>query len=216
LMTKDTEQKSRDLLLSAFFQITEDAPRLRLGDIAPLVRRQAIVDPRSEYPGVSVRSFGKGTFHTPVLQGSDITWQKPYLVKAGDILISNIKAWEGAIAVAEADDDSRYGSHRYLTYVPSSGTVTPRFLCFYLLTSEGLHHIGEVSPGSADRNRTTSSKGVLEIPVPLPRYQSQLWFDELFEKAQAVKKLQVETLTQQESLLPRVLDKLFNCERHHV
>lgn len=210
--TTDIEKDSNDLLLSAYDQIARNASRHRLGDIAPLVRRPVMVDPFAEYPGVSVRSFGKGTFHNPPLQGSEITWEKPQLVKLGDVLISNIKGWEGAIAVAGAEDDGRYGSHRYLTYVPTPGMITPRFLCFYLLTAEGLHHVGEASPGSADRNRTTSAKGLLEIPVPVPDYQQQLWFDELFTKVEAAKRLQVETATQREALLPALLNQVFSTE----
>ena len=109
----------------------------------------------------------------------------PQLVRAGDVLVSNIKAWEGAIAVATPEDDGRYGSHRYLTYAPVNGIATARFVCFYLLTPEGLHHVGEASPGSADRNRTTSAKALEEIQVPLPRYGRQLWFGELYDKVEA-------------------------------
>lgn len=205
-------QQNERLLRTVFHQLTQDVPRRKLGEIAPLTRRPATVDPFSEYPQVSVRSFGRGTFHNPPLAGSEITWEKPHLVKAGDILISNIKAWEGAIAVAGPDDDNRYGSHRYLTYVPVEGVVTARFLCFYLLTPEGLYHVGEASPGSADRNRTTSAKGLLEIPVPLPSYEQQVWFGELFDKIGSVKELQAETATKREAMLPAILDRAFRGE----
>ena len=62
----------------------------------------------------------------------------------------------------------------------------------------------------ADRNRTTSAKGLLEIPVPVPKYQSQLWFDELFDKIQTVRQLRAETVAQRVELLPAVLDQVFN------
>ena len=146
------------LLGAAFHQISAKADRHPLSEVAPLMRRPAEVDPHGEYPQVSVRSFGRGTFHNPPLKGSEITWQKPYLVKQDDILVSNIKAWEGALAVAGPEDDGRFGSHRYLTFVPVEGVITSNFLCFYLLTREGLHHVGEAAPGSADRNRTLRSK----------------------------------------------------------
>ncbi len=207
--TTDIERDFDALLLSAFHAIAGNADRHRLGDIAPLVRRPALVDPFAEYPGVSVRSFGKGTFHNPPLQGSEITWEKPQLVNAGDVLISNIKAWEGAIAVARPEDDGRYGSHRYLTYVPSPNVATARFICFFLLTSEGLYHVGEASPGSADRNRTTSAKGLLEIPVPLPDYKAQLWFGDLCDKIDAVRELQSEAITERNMLLPAILNQMF-------
>ncbi len=81
------------LLMSAYHQIADNAPRMTMRVVAPLNRRPAIIDTEKNYPQVSVRSFGRGTFHKPPLAGNEITWQKPFLVKAGDILISNIKAW---------------------------------------------------------------------------------------------------------------------------
>jgi len=134
------------LLMSAYRQITDGVPRRAMRDVAPLTRRPAVVDPSRNYPQVSARSFGRGTFHKAPLEGSEITWQKPFLVKVGDILISNIKAWEGAIAVATPDDNDRYGSHRYLTCVPVAGVANARFICFHLLTPEGLQDVGEASP----------------------------------------------------------------------
>jgi type I restriction enzyme S subunit len=208
-MREQVEAGNRQLLSAAFNDITLNAPRRRLGDVAPLIRRPATIDPAQSYPGVSVRSFGKGTFHNPPMSGSEITWQKPHLVKAGDILVSNIKAWEGAIAVAKPEDAGRYGSHRYLTYVPIPGLATACFVCFYLLTEEGLFHVGEASPGSADRNRTTSAKAMLEIGIPSPSYQRQIWFGELHKKIESISVLQTDITTERAAFLPACLDRTF-------
>lgn len=197
------------LLLAVYHKIAESAPRKRLGDLAPLVRRPAVINLNEEYPQVSVRSFGKGTFHNPPLCGSEITWQKPYLVKCGDILVSNIKAWEGAIAVAKPEDDGRYGSHRYLTFVPVEGVATAEYLCFHLLSPEGLYHVGEASPGSADRNRTLSAKAMLEIPVPVPTYDQQVWFGRVLSRVTAVRQLRRDTTAAREAMLPAILDRAF-------
>jgi type I restriction enzyme, S subunit len=211
--TTDIANHNQHLLRAAFHRLVHDAPRRRLGEIAPLTRRPAAIDPFQEYPQVSVRSFGRGTFHNPPLKGSEITWEKPHLVKAGDILISNIKAWEGAIAVARVDDDQRYGSHRYLTYVPVPGVATARFICFFLLSPEGLHYVGEASPGSADRNRTTGAKALLEIQIPVPRYEQQIWFGELYEKVEAMRRLQIDVISCRNAMLPAVLDGAFRAKR---
>lgn len=200
------------ILTTSFRRLTQSARRMLLGDAAPLMRRPADVTPDGEYPQVSVRSFGRGTFHNPPLVGSEITWQKPYLVTAGDVLVSNIKAWEGAIAVASAEDDGRFGSHRYLTFVPVPGVVTARWLCSYLLSPEGLHFVGEASPGSADRNRTTSAKGMLGIPVPVPAYEKQLWFGQLFEKVKAAQEHQADARTLRAALVPILLQRAFKGE----
>ncbi len=199
-------------LLAAYHKIAASAPRKRFGDVAPLTRRPAEIDAQTEYPRVSVRSFGKGTFHNPPLLGSEITWQKPFLVRSGDILVSNIKAWEGAIAVAGPDDDGRFGSHRYLTFVPVKGVATAHFLCFHLLSPKGLHDVGEASPGSADRNRTLSAKAMLEIPVPVPAFEQQLWFDRIWSRMVEARKLRREAAAARDAMLPAILDRAFRGE----
>lgn len=206
------ETVADSLLMAEHHKIVDDAPRRRLGDVAPLIRRPADIDPSSEYPGVSVRSFGNGTFHNPPLHGSEITWQKPHLVKEGDILVSNIKAWEGALAVAGPDDDGRYGSHRYLTFVPVDDVATADFLCFHLLSPEGLYHVGEASPGSADRNRTLSSKKMLDIEVPVPPYCQQQRFDRLLARISAARHARNDASNARDALLPSILDRAFRGE----
>lgn len=211
-LASQCDKLSDSLLMATYLRIAEGSPRRRFGDVAPLIRRPAEVDPSREYPQVSVRSFGRGTFHHPPLHGSEITWQKPHLVKNGDILVSNIKAWEGAIAVAGPDDDGRYGSHRYLTFVPVEGVATARFLCFHLLSPEGLHHVGEASPGSADRNRTLSSKKMLDIDVPVPSLSEQERFDRLLARIDAARQVRTDTGKSRDALLPSILDRAFRGE----
>ena len=200
------------MLSSAYHSIAEHAPRRPLADVAPLYRRPVAVDAEQSYPQVSVRSFGRGTFHKPPLAGADVTWEKPFLVKAGDILVSNIKAWEGAIAVAGPADDGRFGSHRYLTFAPRPGIANARFVCFHLLTPDGLHAVGEASPGSADRNRTLGSKAMLQVPIPLPAFDKQAWFEAVYAQVETAKRLQAESAAELDALLPAVLDLAFRGE----
>jgi type I restriction enzyme S subunit len=200
------------MLFAAYKRIAETATFVPMLSVAPLTRRPVDVDQTRSYPQVAVRSFGKGTFHRPPLRGDEVTWQKPYLVLTGDILISNIKAWEGAIAVATPADNYHVGSHRYLTCVPKPGVATARFVCFHLLTPEGLHAVGEASPGSADRNRTLNTKNLIQIRIPIPAYKEQLKFDALCEQVDAIKHLQADTTTELDTLLPSILDKAFKGE----
>ncbi len=208
----DIENDLRALIAAAYRVITNNAPRKPMSAVAPLCRRPVTVEIDKCYPQVSVRSFGRGTFHKPPLVGSEVTWEKPFLVKAGDLLVSNIKAWEGALAVATPEDDGRFGSHRYLTFVPVEGLATARFICFHLLTPEGLEAVCDASPGTADRNRTLSAKKFLQTLVPVPEYSKQVWFDSLCSQMDALKRLHVETATELDALMPSILDRAFKGE----
>ena len=87
----------RDLLRSVFSQIDTGAPRQKMSDVVPLVRRKA--DPRlgEEYPELGIRSFGKGTFHKPPLDYLSIGSKKLYRILPGDLVFNNVFAWKGAM-----------------------------------------------------------------------------------------------------------------------
>lgn len=197
------------MLSSAFHKIIEGAVYKPMSEVAPIVRRQIEITVDGEYPELGARSFGKGIFHKPTLIGAELDWQKLYTVHSGDLVLSNIKAWEGAIAAAGDNDHGRVGSHRYITCVPVEGVTTANFLAFYLLTQEGIEQVQAASPGSADRNRTLAMKRLEKIKVPVPDYDKQLWFNQLQSYVEKIKQAQSENATELEALMPSILDKAF-------
>lgn len=140
----------------------------RLGDIAPLVRRPVEIDPEAMYPELGLRSYGKGTFHKPALMGAEVGNKRLFQIKAGDLLFSNVFAWEGAVAVAQPEDDGRYGSHRYITCAVDATQADTNFLFRYLTTPAGIASLTLASPGGAGRNKTLGLGALADITVPLP------------------------------------------------
>lgn len=166
-------------------------PKVALGDIAPIVRRPVAVLPGGLYHELGVRSFGKGTFHKPALTGTDVGSKRLFRIEPGDLIFSNVFAWEGAIAVATRDDKNRVGSHRFITCVVDPARVNATYLKLYLTTApEGREQIMKASPGGAGRNRTLGIKklGLIEVPIPpLPEQKSLVTrLDALAEKTRQV------------------------------
>ena len=203
---------AKAMLSNAFRQIIEGTPYRPMAEVAPLVRRPVEIQPDQNYPELGVRSFGRGTFHKPALHGSKLTWQKLFLVQEGDLVFSNIKAWEGAFAVAKPEDHNRVGSHRYLTCVPVENVVTANFVWYYLQSQEGLEKVASASPGSADRNRTFGQKALAAIKVPVPPVNRQYWFDRLQVKLHQVKALRESVGQDVEALLPGMLGEVFRVK----
>lgn len=197
------------MLRSAFDRITSESPRMPLAEVAPIVRRHVDVCMGGEYPELGIRSFGKGTFHKPALDFLAVGTKKLYRIEPGDLVFNNVFAWEGAIAVAQPEDAGRVGSHRFITCVPQPGVATAGFLCFYLLTPEGLEKIREASPGGAGRNRTLGLEKLMRIEVPIPPFERQLWFDRLQGKVREMLAVEQEIDTDLDSMLPSVLDRAF-------
>ena len=207
---KRAEQEMQQMLLGAFRQIAAGAPRRAMGEVAPLVRRPVPVDPLGAYAELGIRSFGKGTFHKPTLSGVEIGDKRIFCIEPGDLVFSNVFAWEGAIAVAQSTDAGRVGSHRFMTCVPKAGVATARFLCFFFLTADGMDLIGTASPGGAGRNRTLGLAALDEIRVPVPAMEEQEWFDELQREVDELRRLQAESTVELDALLPSILNKAFN------
>ena len=212
------EHDAKAMLSNAFRQIIDGAPYRPMAEVAPLVRRPVEIEPDRSYPELGVRSFGHGTFHKPALDGSQLTWQKLFLVQKGDLVFSNIKAWEGAFAVAKPEDHNRVGSHRYLTCVPAENIVTANFVWFYLQLQEGLEKVAAASPGSADRNRTFGQKALGAIKVPVPPIDRQRWFDRLQDQVRKVAVLRESTGQEVQALLPALLDEVFKegCQINNI
>lgn len=200
------------MLSSAFHKLIEGAVYKPMSEVAPLERRKVEIDVNAEYPELGVRCFGNGTFHKPILDGMDVGTKKLYQMVPGDLVFSNVFAWEGAIAVVKKEDEGRVGSHRFITCLPQSGVVTADFLCFYFLTTEGLEKIQAASPGGAGRNRTLGLKKLENIEVPVPDYDKQLWFNQLQSYVEKIKQAQSENATELEALMPSILDKAFKGE----
>jgi type I restriction enzyme S subunit len=203
------EAELAQALAAAFQRITAHAPRARMGDVAPLVRRAVSIDVDAEYPELGIRSFGKGTFHKPALSGAEVGSKRLFEVHAGDLLFSNVFAWEGAVAVAQSADHGRFGSHRFITRRVDPARATADFLCYWFLTPEGLQRLGEASPGGAGRNRTLGLDALDRIEVPLPPLDAQRWFDRLQQKARAAREASAAASGELDRLLPALLAEAF-------
>lgn len=144
------------------------SPHARAGDLLALVRRPVEVDPGEEYREVGVRSFGNGIFHKEPTRGIDLGSKRVFRIEPGDLVISNVFAWEGAIAIAGQTESGMIGSHRFMTFVPKDDRLDASWAAWFLLSEPGLELIGQASPGSAGRNRTLGIErfGSLEILLP--------------------------------------------------
>jgi len=105
------ERDAEHLLALRFRDAIAGAPLRPMAEVAPLVRREQSIDLNGSYPELGIRSFGKGTFHKPPLSGGDVGTKRLYRIEPGDLLFSNVFAWEGAIAIAQPEDAGRFGSH---------------------------------------------------------------------------------------------------------
>lgn len=203
------ERDAEHLRALRFRDAIAHAPLRPMAEAAPLVRREQSIDFNSSYPELGIRSFGKGTFHKPPLKGSEVGTKRLYRIDPGDLLFSNVFAWEGAIAIAQSADAGRFGSHRFITCQPEPALTTAEFLRYYFLTDAGMLKIGEASPGGAGRNRTLGLEKLMALEVPLPPFPAQQSFNQLQAQIVALKAKHAAIRQANAALLPATLERVF-------
>jgi type I restriction enzyme S subunit len=208
---------SRDTALdmtnqSLYLRLIEGVEWKPFKKVASLIRRAITTKPDDQYEEMGIRSFGKGTFKKPVLTGKQIGNKRIYQIQEGDLVFSNVFAWEKAIAVAKKEDHGRVGSHRFITYVPFEGKATSEFLCHHFLSERGIEDIRAASPGSAGRNRTLGLKKLDEIIVPVPDYDEQRRFAEIVKRRQLVQQESIGIVTDMKMFSAALLAKAFRGE----
>lgn len=204
------ERDAEHLLALRFRDVTANAPLRYMAELAPLVRREESIDLDGSYPELGIRSFGKGTFHKPPLSGSEVGTKRLYRIEPGDLLFSNVFAWEGAIAIAKDEDTGRFGSHRFITCQVNHELTSAEFLRYFFLSDEGMLKIGEASPGGAGRNRTLGLEKLMAIEVPLPSFSKQQAFDRLQSEVTALKAKHSAIREANKALLPATLERVFS------
>jgi type I restriction enzyme S subunit len=156
-----------------------------VGDVLHLERRKVDVRMTEIYREVGIRSFGKGIFHKSPISGAELGDKRVFNIEPGDLLFSNVFAWEGAVAVASEEERGFIGSHRFMTYVPNS-EADANYLHYFFLSESGLRLLGLASPGSAGRNRTLAIERFEALQIPLPPIDDQrriaAYLDTIFTK----------------------------------
>lgn len=140
-------------------------------EVVELVRAPIEIEPDALYQQAGVRGFGRGLFSYEPVPGAELGRMRYFGLEPNRLVVSNIKAWEGAVAVTSPGESGRTISNRFLTY--RSKGVNLSYICHWLLSDPGLRLLGQASPGSADQNRTLSIANFGKLPLPLPSRSDQ-------------------------------------------
>lgn len=203
------ESDAEHLLALRFRDAIANAPLRTMTEVAPLVRREVSINPDVMYTELGVRSFYKGTFQRRTVPGTDFSWQDLYRIQTGDLIFSNIMAWEQAIAIAKPEDEDCVGNHRMLACEANPECAVPGFLWYYFTTPDGFDKIYAASPGTAARNRTMTAPALMAIEVPMPPLTTQQTFDRLQIEVAALKAKHAAIRKANAALLPATLERVF-------
>ena len=176
-----------------------------LGEVMQFEREPVEVDPSNRYQQIGVRGFGRGLISYPEGPASALSKLRYYKLAPNRLVVSNIKAWEGAVTFTDPDEKGRIASNRFLQYKPADD-VHLSYILHNLLSDSGVSAMGNASPGSADRNRTLSKAGFEAIRIPLPDLPEQRRIATHLDHVAEVASHDSDTTSKAWSVIERMLD----------
>lgn len=129
--------------------------------------------PLNPYLSIGLRSHGKGTFQKMVENPEKVMMETLYEVKTDDLIVNITFAWEGAVAIATAQDSGALVSHRFPTFRIKEREADIDFVRSLIQTQRFVWDLGLISPGGAGRNRVLNQKDFLKMKVVAPPLEKQ-------------------------------------------
>src|SRR5262245_2287483 len=111
--------------------MTSRWPLAPLKDVLDLVLDPIPVMPDASYQICGLYSFGKGLFARSPVRGMDTTYKVFHRLHTGDLVLSQLKAWEGAIAQVTPAFDGWFLSPQFATFRARQGALDPDYLAWY-------------------------------------------------------------------------------------
>ena len=207
-LEKNVAAEQEALVISTHLKLSGKRTRL-LGEIVELNEEQVSVLPNEQYPQVGVKGFGGGLFAKPSLAGTETTYRVFNRLYDGALVLSQVKAWEGAIAICEKDLAGWYVSPEYRTFRCIPNESLPGYLSAIVRTEWFWSKLIHATRGVGARRERTRPEQFLSIRISMPDVGHQKEGEELYRKVDALKELQAKTAAELDALLPSILDKAF-------
>ena len=180
-----------------------------LSEFLELHEEPVSIKPGKAYPQVGVRSFGGGLFSKAAVSASDTTYRAFNRLYTDAIVLSQVKGWEGAIALTPSPLAGMFASPEYRTFRCRAKIAVPGYIgelfktpWFWSLLQGATHGVG------ARRERTRPEK-FLSTVLPMPSFEKQLEACQLFAHLRAVKNGHAAIRADNDALLPSVLNQIF-------
>ena len=179
----------------------------KLGEMADRYK-ELVPTPRNGYVRMGVRSHAKGTFLTEVEPGQQIEEQELSKVKADNLVVNIVFAWEHAVAITSVDDAKALVSHRFPQF-SFHDDMEPGFFRYAVLDEAFRWHLWLASPSGAGRNKTLNVGTMLEYEFSVPKKAEQAKIAAFFDRLDDLITLHQRKYDKLCTVKKSMLDKMF-------
>lgn len=201
------------LLISLHHKFAADR-LVRLGDIIELSEESEPINPDGQYPQVGVRGFGGGLFAKPALAGTETSYRAFNRLYADAIVLSQVKGWEGALAVCPPELAGMFVSPEYRTFRCKPDLARPAYLGELIRTPWFWSLLQAATRGVGARRERTRPEQFLNIELPMPELHEQLKIVEILSRQNELKQRHAKIREANQALIPATLERIFSCQAH--
>jgi type I restriction enzyme, S subunit len=140
----------------------------RLGQIRRLDEDLLAIVPNEFYPQVGIKSFGAGLFRKSAVSGADTTYKGFNRLYEGAVVLSQVKGWEGAVAVCGPEFAGWFASPEYRTFRCDPNEARPSYLDALVGTHWFWSQLVQATRGVGARRERTRPEQFVAIEIPMP------------------------------------------------
>jgi type I restriction enzyme, S subunit len=148
-------------------------PLVALGEAIRLDIDEVPVDPYASYNVAGIYSFGRGIFAREPIVGVETKYKTLNKLHAGSLVLSRLKAFEGAVAVVPDEFEGWYLSQEFPTFTCLLEMVDPEYLSYMCQWPSFWELLASESKGVGARRERVHPEHLLRIEVPLPGIDEQ-------------------------------------------
>jgi type I restriction enzyme S subunit len=132
-LRRETREEVEALTVSIHTQLACQRTK-KLGELLKLDEEDVLTSPEGSYPQVGLRSFGAGLFPKAPVAGTATTYRSFNHLYTGGLVLSQVKGWEGAVAVCPSELEGWFVSPEYRTFRCISGEARPEYMATLVRT----------------------------------------------------------------------------------
>lgn len=185
---------------------------IALGEVLDLYEEKVEICSTDTYPQVGIRAYGQGMFFRESITGAQTTYKNFNKLFDGAIVLSQVKGWEGAVAVCQSDLVGYYGSPEYRTFRCKPGVCSSEYLSVLFATSWFFSKLSTLSRGVGGRRERLRPESFLALRIPMPVFEDQIWLQPIFSRIKKAAAVHVEASAQVDTIMAGILDKAFKGE----
>jgi len=179
-------------------------------ELVTLRSPDVVVSQSESYTFAGVYSFGRGVFRKDEVSGMDFEYDRLTRLRTGELTYPKLMAWEGALGIVPHNCDGCYVSPEFPVFSVDESKVLPEILDIHFKSPTVWRDLAAISTGTNLRRRRLNPNAFLGYAFPLPPMGVQEHVKAIANRVAEKRKLQKDAATLQGSLLPSLLDRIFN------